>query len=463
MKHDLVIRNGLVGTSEAVFHADIGIRAGRVAAIGTDIDKGDCEIDATDRLVLPGGVDTHCHIEQLSAAGMMTADDFESATVSAAFGGTTSVISFAAQQRGMAIEQVVADYTARAARGAVVDYCFHMIIADPDAATLSMLPGLIEAGHGSIKLFMTYDRLRIDDEQILDLLCLAKACGATVCVHAENHGMIAWRSRQLLDAGHASPRHQPESHPRQAEAEAINRLIALAELTGQPVTIFHVSTTEGVRIIGDARRRGLPVTAETCPHYLLLTAAELDRPGLEGGKYCCSPPLRSAADQQALWNALGRRDLQMISSDHAPYAWDATGKLMHGADANFTQIVNGLPGLELRQMLMFDAMISQSRMSICDFVDLTSTGPAKNYGLHPRKGALTVGADADIVLWNTSTSTTITAAALHDRTGYTPYEGRVIRGFPETVLLRGEVVVAGGQLQAAPGHGRFLPRRRLRL
>ncbi len=458
MGYDLVIRNGLLGTEASLTQGDLGIRDGRIAAVGGQIGRGDREIDAAGRLVLPGGVDTHCHIEQMSAAGMMTADDFESATTAAAFGGTTTVISFAAQHRGMDIAEVVADYAARAARGAVVDYGFHMIVADPNAETMARLPGLVAAGNGSIKLFMTYDRLLVDDEKILEVMSLARGCGATLCVHAENHGMIAWASRNLLQAGKTAPRYQPMSHPRQSEAEAIYRLIALSETAGCPVTIFHISTAEGAALIRDARLRGVSVAAETCPQYLLLTAECLDRPGFEGAKWCCSPPLREAADQEALWEALRHRDLQMVSSDHAPYAWDETGKLMNGTDADFTRIVNGLPGIETRQLLMFDAMVSQGRLSVCDFVELTSTAPARHYGLYPRKGALAVGADADVVLWNPDRRMTITASALHDRTGYTPYEGREVRGWPETVLCRGKVIVAQGDLLGKPGDGQFLPR-----
>jgi dihydropyrimidinase len=458
MSFDTVVRGGLVGTAEAVFRADIGIRDGRIAAIGEDLGPADTVIDATDRLVLPGGIDSHCHIEQMSAAGVMTADDFASATTGAAFGGTTTVISFAAQQRGTDLEETVADYAKRAVRGALVDYSFHMIVTDPNAKTLAQLPGLIRQGHRSIKLFMTYDRLKVDDEHVLAVLRLARETGATVCVHAENHGMIAWASERLLAAGHTAPRYQPMSHPRLAETEAFHRLIAMAELVDQPITIFHVSTAEGAEIVREARRRGVQVTAETCPHYLLLTADELDRPGLEGGKWCCSPPLRTASDQDALWESLARRDLQIISSDHAPYSWDEAGKLKNGPSATFRQIANGLPGLELRQLLMFDAMVSQERMTVPDFVELTATAPAKHYGLYPKKGTISIGADADLVLWDPQRRTTVNWADLHDRTGYSPFEGRQLRGFPETVLLRGTVIVDEGELFARPGSGQFLPR-----
>ncbi|HTN62979.1 MAG TPA: dihydropyrimidinase [Devosia sp.] len=458
MIFDTVVRGGLIGTAEAVFRADIGIRDGRIAALGEELGPGKKEVDASNRLVLPGGVDSHCHIEQMSAAGVMTADDFVSATTGAAFGGTTTVISFAAQQRGADLEQTVTDYAKRAEHGALVDYSFHMIVTDPNARTLAQLPDLIRQGHRSIKLFMTYDRLKVDDEQMLAVLRLAHETGATVCVHAENHGMIAWASEWLFAAGHTAPRYQPMSHPRLAETEAFHRLIAMAELVDHPITIFHVSTAEGAEIVREARRRGVRVTAETCSHYLLLTADELDRPGLEGGKWCCSPPLRTASDQEALWEALARRDLQIVSSDHAPYSWDEAGKLKNGPNATFKQIANGLPGLELRQMLMFDAMVSQERMTVSDFVELTATAPATHYGLYPKKGTISIGADADLVLWNPERRTTVTWTDLHDRTGYTPFEGRQLRGFPETVLLRGTAIVDEGELLTAPGSGRFLPR-----
>ncbi|MBF9235480.1 dihydropyrimidinase [Microvirga alba] len=458
MSYDLVIRGGVVGTSEGTFAADVGVRGGRIVGIGTDLATGAAELDAKGRFVLPGGVDSHCHIEQMSAAGIMTADDFESATASAAFGGTTTVISFAAQQRGMDLRTVVKDYHLAARRGAMVDYSFHMIVADPTEEALAALPELIGEGHASIKAFMTYDRIRLEDEQILDLLAIAREHDATVCVHAENHGMIAWMSKRLLQDGKTSPRYQPASHPRESETEAFQRLIAMAEFTGHPVTIFHVSTSEGAAVVREARERGVRVTAETCPHYLLLTEEDVDKPGIEGAKWCCSPPLRSKSDQEALWEALRRRDLQLVSSDHAPYAWDETGKLKNGPNATFKQIANGMPGLEARQMLMFDAMISQGRMSIADFVDLTSTAPARHYGLFPRKGAIMIGADADIVLWNPERSHTLTAATLHDRTGYTPYEGRTVRGYPEIVVRRGEIIVADGDLRATKGSGTFLPR-----
>ena len=457
--YDIVIREGRVATASDVFDADVAIRGESIAAIGRGLASGKREINARGKLVLPGGVDSHAHIEQLSAAGIMNADTFESATTSAAFGGTTSVISFAVQHVGMKLPQVLADYHALARRGAVIDYAFHMIIADPTPETLANdIPALVKDGHASIKIFMTYDRLKIDDEPLLDILVAARQSGAMLCAHAENHGIIAWMVKRLLARGYAHPKYHAISHARFSEADAFNRLIGMAALVDQPIMIFHVSTAEGARVIRDARGEGLKVFAETCPQYLFLTAEDLNKPGAEGAKWMCSPPPRSAADQEALWKALALGDLQTVSSDHAPYRFDESGKLRAGPNPNFKQVANGLPGLEVRLPLLFDAMVSKGRLGLEKFVDLTATAPAKIYNLHPRKGSIAVGADADIAIWDPAREVTLSDARMHDLAGYTPYAGRTVRGWPVTVLSRGRVVIADERRVAEPGSGRFIAR-----
>jgi dihydropyrimidinase len=457
--YDIVIREGRVATASDVFDADVAITGESIAAIGRGLASGKREINARGKLVLPGGVDSHAHIEQLSAAGIMNADTFESATTSAAFGGTTSVISFAAQHVGMKLPQVLADYHALARRGAVIDYAFHMIIADPTPETLANdIPALVKEGHASIKIFMTYDRLKIDDEPLLDILVAARQSGAMLCAHAENHGIIAWMVKRLLARGYAHPKYHAISHARFSEADAFNRLIGMAALVDQPIMIFHVSTAEGARVIRDARGEGLKVFAETCPQYLFLTAEDLNKPGAEGAKWMCSPPPRSAADQEALWKALALGDLQTVSSDHAPYRFDESGKLRAGPNPNFKQVANGLPGLEVRLPLLFDAMVSKGRLGLEKFVDLTATAPAKIYNLHPRKGSIAVGADADIAIWDPAREVTLSDARMHDLAGYTPYAGRTVRGWPVTVLSRGRVVIADERRVAEPGSGRFIAR-----
>lgn len=457
--YDLVIRGGTIGTTGGAFKADIAIAGETIAAIGAGLGRGAREIDAAGKLVLPGGIDAHAHIEQLSGMGVTNADTFASGTSAAALGGTTTVIPFAAQHKGKSLAKVVEDYHALAARGAVIDYAMHMIIADPTETVLAEeLPVLIKSGHGSIKVFMTYEKTKIDDEQLLDVLLAARRHKALVCVHAENNGMISWMGRRLIEKGYRAPKYHAVYHPRLSEAEAFHRLIACAELIDQPIIIYHVSTAEGAAVIREARGRGLKVLGETCTQYLLLTRDDLDRPGREGAKWVCSPPLRTKEDQEALWRALDLGDLQLISSDHAPYTMDENGKFWRGADAPFNQIANGMPGLELRLPLLFDAMVSKRRFGIEQFVAWTATGPARMYGLDSRKGSLTIGADADICIWDPDRKTEISDAGVHDGARYTPYAGRTITGWPVVVLRRGEVIVENGALNAAPGSGRFLPR-----
>jgi len=461
--YDLVIRGGTVGTAGGTYPADVAVKGETIVAIGQGLPAGAREIDASGRLVLPGGIDTHTHIEQVSAGGLLNADTFESATTSAAFGGNTTVVSFAAQHRGLDLRKVVDDYAKLADRGALIDYAFHMIVANPDEKTITTdLPALIKEGHASIKVFMTYDLIKVDDEPLLDVLLTARENRALVCVHAENHGMISWMGKRLVKKGYVAPKYHAISHPRGSEAEAFTRLIALSALIDQPIMIFHVSTAEGAQVIRDARAQGLKVFAETCPQYLFMTKHDLDKPGMEGAKWMCSPPPREASDQEALWRALALGDLQTVTSDHAPYRFDETGKLSAGPNANFKQIANGLPGLETRLPLMFDAMVSKGRSEFDGrgleaFVNLTATQPAQIYNL-PKKGQIAPGFDADIAIWDPNKKVTITDASMHDLTGFTPFAGATVTGWPVTVIRRGSEIVSDGQLVAKAGSGRWLKR-----
>ncbi|SFP63309.1 dihydropyrimidinase [Tranquillimonas alkanivorans] len=453
-EYDLVIRGAHVADAGGAGDGDLAIRDGRVAAVGRGLGPGREEIDARGKLVLPGGVDTHCHIEQLSGAGVMNADTFETATRSALYGGTTTTVSFAAQHPGMRIADVVADYAELARRGAMCDHAFHMIVADTSGDNLDDVARLIEEGHRSIKVFTTYDKVRLDDAAILQVLRVARAHGALVCFHAENDAIIRDATARLLAEGRTAPRDHAASHPRMAEIEALERICRFAEYTGQPVMLFHVSTREGVEIVRAARARGAPVWAETCTHYLFQTVDTLDRP--DGAAFMCSPPQREAADVEALWHALDQRDLQLVTSDHAPYRMDESGKFLHGRDAPFNKIANGMPGLELRLPVLFDAMVSRGRLGLAAFVELTSAAPARLFGL-TGKGALRPGMDADVVLWDPEREVTYAADDLHDNVGYNPFAGHTVKGWPETVLLRGRVAVDGGTLHVEPGQGRRVP------
>jgi dihydropyrimidinase len=454
---DLVLRHGTVVTAADRFECDVGICEGRIVALAEDLPRGAREIDAAGRLILPGGVDSHCHIEQLSGMGIWNADDFESGTTSAAFGGTTTVIPFAAQHRGQAMREVVADYRERAKK-AVVDHAFHMIVSDPSKAVMSELPALIRDGYSSLKLFMTYPLLRLDDAQVLDLLALARAQGAMVSVHAENDAMLAWTARRLLERGHKAPRYHAISHPRIAEAEATNRLIAMAALVDQPVVVFHVSTAGSLAAIRAAQTQGQKVFAETCPQYLLFGAEDLDKPGLEGARWMFSPPARDADDQAAIWQGLRNGTFQIVSSDHAPYRFDDSGKLAAGPEATFKQIANGIPGIELRLPLLFSEGVRKGRIDLQRFVELACTNPARIYGLHPRKGTIAIGSDADLAIWDPERTVAVTDQTTHDRAGYCPYTGMTVRGWPVTVIARGAMIVDDGELLAEAGRGRFLPR-----
>lgn len=456
-RFDLTIRNATVSTASDTFRADIGITAGRIAALADQLPAGIRDIDASERWVLPGGVDSHTHIEQRSSNGVMCADDFQSATTSAAFGGTTTVLSFAAQHRGDSLRAVVADYHRRAAAGAVVDYAFHLIVSDPRPEVLDVeLPALIREGIRSFKVYMTYDMLRLDDGQLLDVMSVAQREKAMVMVHAENHEVIQWIARRLLDRGHRAPKYHAVAHAPVAEGEATHRAIALSTLLDQPLLIVHVSDPVAIGHIRAAQTLGVRVYGETCPQYLFLTAADIDRPGMDGAMWCCSPPPRDAAAQEAVWRGLTNGTLQVYSSDHAPYRFDESGKLPRGADTTFKEMANGVPGIELRLPLLFSAGVITGRLTVNEFVALTATNHARMYGLHPRKGTIAVGADADIAIWDPQRRTTVDWSMLHDKAGYTPYAGRELTGWPVTVIRRGDVIVDDGKLQATPGSGVYL-------
>lgn len=455
---DLVIRGGTVVTSADIYRADVGIRAEQVIAIGLDLPEGAREIDATDHLLLPGGIDSHCHIEQRSSSGIVCADDFYTATVSAAFGGTTTVIPFAAQHRGDSLRDVVNEYHACADPKAIIDYAFHLIVTDPSPQVLGQeLPALVREGYTSLKVYMTYELLQLSDYDILQVLATARLEGAMVMVHAENYDVIRWLTKKLLDAGHHEPRYHAIAHARIAEGEATHRAISLSELLDIPLLIVHVSAKEAIDEIREAQNRGLRIYGETCPQYLFMTADDMNRPGMEGAMYCCSPPPRDTEAQEAVWRGLANGTFQVMSSDHAPYRFDATGKLANGPNASFDRVAMGVPGLELRLPLLYSEGVRKGRIDIHQFVALTASNHAKIYGLHPRKGTIAIGSDADIAIWDPNCEVTVTQDMLHDNAGYTPYEGRSITGWPTTVLSRGRVVVDHGVLNAERGSGVFLP------
>lgn len=459
-KFDLIIKGGTIATATDIYRADIGIQDQKITAIATHLEGAKQTINATDRLVLPGGIEAHCHIEQESSTGAMTSDDYYTGSVSAAFGGNTTIIPFAAQHKGQSLHDVIDIYNDRAGPKSVIDYGYHLIVSDPTDDVLNkQLPAIFKAGITSFKVFMTYDLIKIDDQQMLDILATAREHGALTMVHAENNAMIKWMVQRLIDGEYDAPKYHAPSHPRAAEVEAINRAISLARFVDAPLLIVHVSTDEGARLIAQARLEGAKIFGETCPQYMFLEAQDLDRPGAEGGKFICSPPLRDQATQQAMWRHLNNGTFQLCSSDHAPYRFDKSGKLSAGDNPPFNKIANGMPGIELRGPLLFSEGVNKGRITLNKFVELTSTNAAKLYGLHPRKGTIAIGTDADITIWDPQEEREIGAYDCHDNMDYSPYEGWKVKGWPVTVINRGAVIIDGKKLHAKRGQGEFLKRK----
>lgn len=453
---DLVIRGGRVVTATETFRADIGITGERIAAVGIGL-AGRQAIDADGLLVMPGGVDSHCHIEQLRPGGDADEEGFVTGSTACFAGGTTSIVTFSTQFKGRGILEPLAEYRRRAQQ-AMVDYAFHQIITDPtDTVVAEEIPAVIASGVRSLKVFLTYDPVHLDDRQYLRVLAAARRAGALVTVHCENYEAIGWRTEALLAAGLTAPKYHAWARPAVQEREATYRAIALAELVDQPIQVFHVSSPEVAAEIARAQARGLKVWAETCPQYFVLTAADMDRPGFEGAKFICSPAPRGPAEQAGLWEDIRRGTLGNISSDHSGWSYEGTrGKRINGEAAPFSDIPNGIPGLAARMPLMFSEGVVKGRITENDFVRLTATAPAQLFGLRS-KGSLMPGADADIVLWDPARRVTITNALMQQAIDYTPYEGMEVTGWPVSTIRRGQVVMRDGIVQAEPGSGRYLP------
>lgn len=457
---DTLIGGGTVANACATFKADVGIRDGKIAALGTDLGDAKQTIDARGKLVLPGGIETHCHIAQESATGAMTSDDYFSGSVSAAFGGNTTIVPFAAQHRGQTIADVVRIYDDRASSKSVLDYSYHLIVTDPtEVAINEELPAAFARGITSFKVFMTYDKMIVSDEQFLDILVMARNNGGLTMVHAENNAMIKWMVTQLLERGYDSPKYHAVSHPAASEVEAVRRGIALASFVEAPLLFVHISSDAGARAVAEARMDGRMIFGETCPQYMFLTAQDLDREGAEGAKFCCSPPLRDTQTQIDMWRHLNAGSLQLYSSDHAPYRFDASGKLSAGKNPPFNRIANGLPGIELRAPLLFSEGVQKGRISLGTFVALTAANAAKIFGMDERKGSIAIGYDADIAIWDPDKTTRVTAAGMHDNMDYTPFEGWQLKGWPVTVINQGRMIVDAGELKASAGDGSFIARK----
>lgn len=461
---DLVIRGGTVATASDTFRSDVGITGGKIVALGSALSNAKQTIDASGKLVLPGGIDAHCHLDQpraqgLASGGAIMADNFESGSLSAVFGGTTTIIPFAVQHRGQSVRAAVEDYHRRAGGKAYIDYGFHLIVSDPTQPVLKdELPSLIAEGYASVKVYMTYEAMKLSDRQILDVLDVNQRAGALTMIHAENYECIAWLTEKLEAEGKTEPRYHEDSRPMAVEREATHRAITLSEVAEANLLIVHVSGKDAMEEIRRARARGVKIFAETCPQYLFLSTRDLAVPDFQGAKCMCSPPPRDPANQAHVWQGIEDGLFDIFSSDHAPYRFDEGGKLMYGPKISFSKVANGIPGLETRSALLFSEGVMTGRLDLNRFVALNSTNAAKLYGLHPQKGTIAVGADADIAIWDPERKVTITNDMLHHNVDYTPYEGRTLTGWPVTVLSRGQVVCHEGELLGKPGQGQFLKR-----
>jgi dihydropyrimidinase len=459
MSYDLIVKGGTVVSASDTFVADIGVAGGKVAAVGKLGGEAKSVVDAKGKVVVPGGIDAHTHFD-MPFMGATTIDDFTSGSTAAVFGGTTTVVDFAIQQRGKTFRHALDLWHQKADGKTAVDYGFHMIVVDYPEKQEKEMDKLVDEGVTSFKLFMAYPGIFMsDDATIYRALARTKDNGGTICMHAENGSVIDVLVQRALAAGKISPEWHALTRPMTLEAEATHRAIALAEVAGVPIYFVHLSAGDAMDEVRAARARGLPVFAETCPQYLYLSHEDYKRPGFEGAKYVMSPPLRPEGNAERLWRGLQRNDLQVVSTDHCSFCMKA-GKNKPGKElgkSSFAKIPNGAPGVEYRLLLLWDAVqrgvISENR-----FVEITSTAPAKLFGLYPRKGHLNPGADADIVILDPNKKHTFTRQNHHSAADYNPYEGVTVKGSIRDVFVRGGAQVKDGKWAGRTSHGRFLKR-----
>lgn len=452
-----LIKNGRVVTAQDDYFGDILVEGQFITLIGKSLEvAADKIIDAKDKLVIPGGIDAHTHMD-MPFGGTTSADDFRTGTLAAAHGGTTTIIDFAIQAKGQSILEALETWHKKAQSKAAIDYGFHMIVTDLTDKHIPEMKALI-AGEGitSFKLFMAYPGVLLaDDATIFRAMSLAGEHGGLICMHAENGVVINEIVSRAIAEGKTAPKYHALTRPTKAEAEGVNRSIALAEMAGSPVYIVHLSCFDALKKVQEARDLGLPVFAETCPQYLFLDYTYYERQDFEGAKYVMTPPLREKWNQDKLWTGLRMNDLQVISTDHCPFCFKEQKQL--GLN-DFSKIPNGGPGVENRLSLVYNGGVPTGKISLNRFVELTSTAAAKIFGLFPRKGTIAVGSDADIVIFDPRKKSTISAKNHHMNVDYNCYEGMEVVGITETVLCRGKVVVENGLYVGKPGDGQFLKR-----
>ncbi|OQM45444.1 dihydropyrimidinase [Anoxybacillus sp. UARK-01] len=452
-----LIKNGTIVTAADVYHADVLIEDGKIAAIGEHVSPHDAEIiDAKGCYVFPGGIDPHTHLD-MPFGGTVTKDDFQSGTIAAAFGGTTTVIDFCLTNKGEPLAKAIETWHNKAKGKAVIDYGFHLMISEINDDVLSELPKVIEEeGITSFKVFMAYKNVfQADDGTLYRTLSAAKQLGALVMVHAENGDVIDYLTKQALAEGHTEPIYHALTRPPELEGEATGRACQLTQLADSQLYVVHVSCAQAVEKIAEARNKGLNVWGETCPQYLVLDQSYLEKPNFEGAKYVWSPPLREKWHQEVLWNALKNGQLQTLGSDQCSF--DFKGQKELGRD-DFTKIPNGGPIIEDRLSILFSEGVKKGRITLNQFVDITSTRIAKLFGLFPKKGTIAVGSDADLVIFDPNVERVISAETHHMAVDYNPFEGMKVAGEPISVLSRGEFVVRDKVFVGKPGYGQYLKR-----
>src|SRR5277367_227787 len=453
----ILIKNGTVVSAEKTFAADVLLDGGTIKDISANIpvEAADRIIDAAGMLLLPGGIDAHTHLD-MPFGGTTSSDDFETGTRAAAIGGTTTLVDFAIQARGTKMRDALDTWWKKAESKACIDYGLHMIVTDLPEAGLEDMDDMVREGVASFKLFMAYPNvLMVDDATIFRALQQTSKNGALICMHAENGSVIDVMVRQALAEGKTAPVYHALTRPTIAEAEAVHRAIALSEIAGAPIYIVHLSSEDALNQVREARDRGLPAFAETCPQYLLLSIDNMNLPGFESAKYVFTPPLREKQNLPKLWDGLKTDNLQVVSTDHCPFCFEDQKAL--GKD-DFTKIPNGGPGIENRLQLLHHHGVGAGKITLNRFVEITSTAPARIFGMYPKKGTIAPGSDADIVVWDPEAKHLISAATHNMRCDFSLFEGWEVKGNARQVYSRGELVVDGGRYVAAIGRGHYLRR-----
>ncbi|MBI3182141.1 MAG: dihydropyrimidinase [Myxococcales bacterium] len=455
----ILIKNGTVATASELFKSDVLIEGEKIALLGADlvskVGEVDRTIEASGKFVIPGGIDPHTHLD-MPFGGTKSADDFETGTRAAAFGGTTCVVDFAIQPAGGALRAGLDEWHRKAEGKACTDYGFHMIVREAGKETLAEMDLLVKEGVPSFKLFTAYPGVfMVDDATLLRALQRSAGNGSLICLHAENGPAIDVLVAEAVANGHTAPKWHALTRPPRLEGEATHRAIVLAEQAGAPIYIVHLTCKEALTALREARGRGVPAMAETCPQYLFLSQENYEEPNFEGAKYVMSPPLRPKGHDEALWQGLRFGDLELVSTDHCPFNFKGDKDL---GKSSFAKIPNGAPGIEPRMSLMWDGGVRAGRIDVNRFVEITSTAAAKIFGMFPAKGTIAVGSDADLVVFDPEKEIRWSAKTHHMRVDYNPYENRVTRGAPAQVFSRGNLIVDGEKWLGKAGAGKFVRR-----